>query len=268
MTPDPALGEIGRQLAQARRDRQLSLEEMSRRTKIGVPFLAAIERGDMKALPGFYVRGFLRAMAHEAGCDADAIVNRFRDATGEREVALKEIVENRERTHRAPPPPFEPKRRWLTQIAGLVVLVGASWYVASGMEVPRLPKSKSPTTRAAVVSVATPQPAAAQPPPQATSPAPVATTGSRKPATLTLEVEPRQECWLSAIADGERVFYQLLNAGERARIEAREDIQLRVGDAGAFAFVLNGQPGKSLGAAGEPVSVRVTPQNYREFLSP
>ena len=269
MTPDPALGEIGRQLAQARRDRQLSMEDVSRRTKIAVPFLAAIERGDMQSLPAFYVRGFLRAMAHETGCDAEAIVLRFREATGDREIELKELVENRERAHpSAPAPPFEPKRRWLAQTAGLVVLVGASWFVASGMEMPRLPKSRPPA-RASVTAVATPpRPAAAQPTATPRAPAPVATTGATKPAALTLDVEPRQECWLSAIADGERVVYQLLNAGERARIEAREDLQLRIGDAGAFAFVLNGQPGKSLGATGEAVNVHVTSQNYREFLGP
>ena len=37
--------------------------------------------------------------------------------------------------------------------------------------------------------------------------------------------------------------------------------------AAAFAFSINGTEGLVLGRAGEAVTVHITPQNYREFLS-
>src|SRR5690348_7416535 len=59
---------IGVSLAAARLRRGLSLEEVSRRTKIGVGSLLAIERDRFTDLPGgIYLRGMLRAFAREVG---------------------------------------------------------------------------------------------------------------------------------------------------------------------------------------------------------
>ena len=43
--------EIGSELAAARQRRSLSLADVSRRTKIGVPLLQAMERDDLHLLP-------------------------------------------------------------------------------------------------------------------------------------------------------------------------------------------------------------------------
>ena len=49
-------------------------------------------------------------------------------------------------------------------------------------------------------------------------------------------------------------------------IVARNGIDLRIGDAGAFAFAINQRPGRSLGDSGEVVNVSVTPSNYLSFV--
>jgi hypothetical protein len=59
-----------------------------------------------------------------------------------------------------------------------------------------------------------------------------------------------------------------MNAGEKRTVTAKEQIALNVGDAGAFAYTLNGRPGKSLGAPGKVVSARITLSNLHEFLTP
>ena len=51
-------------------------------------------------------------------------------------------------------------------------------------------------------------------------------------------------------------------------VTAKEQIALNVGDAGAFAYTLNGRAGKPLGAPGEVVSTRITLANLQEFLTP
>lgn len=56
--------------------------------------------------------------------------------------------------------------------------------------------------------------------------------------------------------------------GERESYEAHDEIVLNIGDAGAFAFAINQQAGRSLGASGEVVTVRITPQNYRIYVAP
>jgi cytoskeleton protein RodZ len=85
---------------------------------------------------------------------------------------------------------------------------------------------------------------------------------------LRLEIQPRESCWVSATADGQRVIYRMLNAGERTQVEAKGAVDLRVGDPSAIALTINGVAGRVLGTAGEAVNIHLTPQNYREFLSP
>ena len=85
---------------------------------------------------------------------------------------------------------------------------------------------------------------------------------------LRLEIQPRESCWVSATADGQRVIYRMLNAGERTQVEAKGAVDLRVGDPSAIALTINGAAGRLLGTAGEAVNIHLTPQNYREFLSP
>jgi hypothetical protein len=57
-------------------------------------------------------------------------------------------------------------------------------------------------------------------------------------------------------------------AAEREVIEAREEVVLRVGDPAALMFHINEMPGRPLGRAGQPITVRITPQNYHEFVGP
>jgi hypothetical protein len=59
---------------------------------------------------------------------------------------------------------------------------------------------------------------------------------------------------------------RLMMPGEQKSIDARENLTLRVGDPGAFAFSINGTAGRSLGRAGQPITVQINRQNYATFL--
>ena len=48
----------------------------------------------------------------------------------------------------------------------------------------------------------------------------------------------------------------------------RAEIILNVWDAGAFAFAINQRAGRALGASGQVVTVRLTPQNYADYVEP
>lgn len=255
----------GRTLAFARERLSLSLEEISRRTKIGLPYLLAIENDEVEKLPGhFYARGFLRAYAHEVHCDPEDIVKRFG-------IAAEEHVQNAptdESFHLPAPVELDDRRmaRRLQMVA-LAVLVSGGFYVASGRPIRLpIPRHSASTTaspvRADVASVGVP---AAVPTAGLDAPAPAKPPQSA--ASLTVDVHSTHECWLTATADSERVFYRLLNAGEDAHIEAREEIVLRVGDAAAISYAINGTAGKQLGASGEAVTIRLTPDNYREYTN-
>jgi len=69
---DPAEEGIGERLARERHRRGLSLEAVAAATRIRAGHLAAIERGDLAALPGpVYARGYVRGYAAYLGIPAE-----------------------------------------------------------------------------------------------------------------------------------------------------------------------------------------------------
>src|SRR5437899_7823555 len=71
--------DIGAELRNARKARNLSIEEIARVTKISPSVLRAIDRNDFSSVPGgLFTRGFLRAYAREVGLDPEEIVQLYR----------------------------------------------------------------------------------------------------------------------------------------------------------------------------------------------
>jgi cytoskeleton protein RodZ len=342
--------EIGRELAEARVRAGLSVEELSRRTKMSVPTLLAIERNQLGSLPGgLYARAMLRAYAREVGYDPEEIVRRFREEAVEHgdpfdmldRIAAtangKRVVEP---LHSADIDAADHRRSVRnTMLFGLVLLFGGAFYVTGG-HIGHIESIKRLTHRAAPAAAPmrdasvlpspapTPAPTPAKTSAPTAAPAPAVTpanaaehgtssaeaapksvgttsdkpvgtapdkpveTAPEKPVPtapdkpvetapeksaeptdpnvvgLRLEIHPRESCWVSATADGQRVIYRMLNAGERMQVDAKDAVDLRVGDPSAIAFTINGAAARVLGVAGEAVSIHLTPQNYREYLSP
>lgn len=282
--------DFGAELAQARERRGVTLEEIARRTKINLEALKAIERCDVTALPGgLYTRGFLRAYAREVGCNPDDIVRRYREKFTDQDLAGNAIAQldvgasvtcapgqvhvkdidamTRKRSQKA----------WIT--GGAVVLLGAAIHFvlppSTSLRLHRNPVSRATATPAPSSSTAASSPASGSAAPRADA---VGTAGSAtdapsghqtdaSPSTLRLDIKPNGACWLSATADGQRVIYRLMNAGERTQIEAHEDVILLVGDPAACAFDINGAGVRQLGVAGQPVTVHLTRQNFEQFLN-
>src|SRR5262245_10951359 len=276
MGNDSDAPDIGAELAEARRRKGLSLDELSDRTKISVLMLLAIERDDLKALPGgLFVRGFLRAYAREVGRDPEEIVRRYR-------AAYEESAPPDDATTTGPPHAVEQKsgglsrrvfttmsegwsrRTWLSSLAVALVAAQAYWAVAHGIPFTR-PSHDGST--AAVEAQSVPHAAAS-------ARVEVGTTGRQTvsgptdttPMPIRIDGRSRGPCWLTAFVDGKRVIYRLLAEGERTQLDAREEVVLRIGDPANFDLTINGMTARKLGDAGEAVTVSITPQSARELL--
>ena len=59
-----------------------------------------------------------------------------------------------------------------------------------------------------------------------------------------------------------------MEAGDTRVVRATKEILLNIGDAGTFAYMLNGRRGRSLGSSGQVVSHRITISNLSEFVLP
>ena len=69
---------FGEELRKEREARNISLEEISKATKIHIKFLKAIEENNFDILPGeFFIRNFLKAYANYIGLDEKEILNRY-----------------------------------------------------------------------------------------------------------------------------------------------------------------------------------------------
>jgi len=83
---------------------------------------------------------------------------------------------------------------------------------------------------------------------------------------LKLAIATTADCWVAATVDGKPAIARLMKAGEREQFEVNDRAALRVGDPAAFAFTLNGIPGRVLGTAHNAVNLSFDRQNYKSVL--
>ena len=224
--------------------------------------LEALERSDLSRLPGgIFTRAFIRAYAQEVGLDPDRTIQDFiaelppEAATATAHAAVVEDGDALDSERKAVATAIR-LILFSLPIIGLVVYYGTR----SG------PAPASPAAAPADLVESPPSPPPEVPPaPQET---PAAIRGAVKTSGLTMKIAPRGSCWVSVTVDGEPTFSGLMNAGDKRVIEAKEQILLNVGDAGAFAYTLNGRAGRPLGAPGEVVSTRISLSNLHEFATP
>ena len=279
---------IGSELQQAREQRGLTLVQISERTKIRVPVLRAIERDDFKQLPGGVIsRGFVRLFAREVGLDADEIGARF---TAEIAPSGPEHAGDGSVAHAGADPahgatavtsPYGP-RAAVFALVGLALLAGAYYVLRPGPAPPAGTSAAVQSEAAAPVPVGTSSasgpetPAAATAPPVAaatSAPAPPAASPQPAPAAkdaspLRVDLNATDACWISVTADGEQVAFRSLNKGERLSIPATREIVLRIGVPGNLVVSINEQRMPPSARPGTPVTLRITPANYRDLLKP
>jgi len=130
--------------------------------------------------------------------------------------------------------------------------------------------SSQPPPRSSTTTPASPPPAAgtsqAPPvtvvPPEAPAPVPVPPAPAEP---LTIEFEVTSACFVEIASDGRVSFSKAMEPGERQRIQAQKELRLKVGDAGAFVWSVNGKRARSLGAAGSARQATVTQANFKRF---
>jgi cytoskeleton protein RodZ len=258
------MADVSQALRAARERSGLSLEEVSDRTKIKLTFLQAIERGEFERLPGeFFARAFLRTYARELRLSPDAVLRRYD--------AGRPAVEQPEEEERSParmaddrPGPSDlapwqgegegrPAMRYLWPVLAFGAILMVAMFVT-----PR----PDPGGSNEVGAVGTAGVEAAE---VAHAALDVAPAPEPEPDVLAFEIRASGLTWVEATADGERVIYRLLQPGDRAAVEARDALSIRVGNAAAFEYSINGLPGRALGGEGDVRDVRITRENYRTF---
>ena len=252
--------DVGAKLRAARERRGISLDELARLTKIRPSLLAAIETNRRDALPTtIFLRGFVHAYAREVRLNPDETSHAYLSQFAAAEPAAEDAAA----AAGTPAPPVEPPRdRTRLRNVAIVAALGVVLIVYGIAHRSTPPPVASETTAAAPAQAAPTVPRRE-----------VATSGSSTPAVvgaagrvLHVDLETTGVCWVSANVDGARVTYQLLQPGERRSLTVKDAVALRVGEPSALTVRIDGAVARPLGAAGQPTTVRITPENYREFL--
>jgi Domain of unknown function (DUF4115) len=141
-----------------------------------------------------------------------------------------------------------------------------------------------------VASIPTPEPRAVSAPssmrvpaarmaPEPTSASPIASSGETTPklaqpsatagqsTALTVVLSAERQCWVRATIDGTQVLERLLEPYQELRLQAREGVMLRIGDAGAVSATINGKPAARFGRAGQVITRQITLKNYSQLLA-
>lgn len=236
--PHSELATFGEELRREREIRGISLKEIADATKISKRFLEAIERNDHKTLPApVFTRGFVREYARYLGLASDDIVNRYNYAAAGDDriekppahpaaVALPELPK-KPRAKRGIPPVFLRIDGNFLMLVVIVAAMGAvAWWAMQF-------KQRRDAEARAAESVVTPIAA-----PKAAAPAPVPPPPNDD--TLRLVVNATEDCWVELEADGKRVLYDELRAGDHRTFEAKEAFDFKkIGHAAALAVTLN-----------------------------
>jgi cytoskeleton protein RodZ len=271
---------IGSELRQVRERAGWALHDVAAELRIRLPYLEAIERGDLKALPGpAYEVGFIRAYAQVLGLDGDEILRRFRaEGAGK--------ANNPELRFLAPVPDRAVPTGAIVLLGGVILLVGYGfWFLHTEGErrlaaaIPTVPAqlaplavppvapptvvkppvpAKPPTPAAAPpAQTATQTPPAASPPPPNT-PAQIAaatTPAASPPATAAGKViQATGDTWVEVKdASGNILFSRLMHAGDSWPVPDMPGLTMTAGNAGGTLIADNGAAGPPLGAAGTVV---------------
>ena len=236
--------DTGARLREAREARGLTLESLSRATRVQPKVLAAIERNEVGSLPPRpYGRSFVRSYASEVGLDPEATVRDFfvPFAPAEPRAAIETAAPRRARTPET--------RRWAWPVGAVLS------YAAVGMLVIFVGRWAIIQSHGGAAAVDAPR-----------APAPVATSGRTDPAPtprttgVAVSLEAQRPAWVTAAVDGERQVYRTLQTGERVSLKGLREISIRVGDAGALRWQVNGSPAAAMGRDGEVRTVRIAPE--------
>jgi hypothetical protein len=80
-------------------------------------------------------------------------------------------------------------------------------------------------------------------------------------APITLVLTAQRPAWVTATADGRREIYRTLTPGLPTFLTGSREVTIRVGDAGAILWRVNGRDAGPMGRPGQVRDVRITPDN-------
>ena len=285
---------IASKLKAKRESLNISLEQISKDTRISLHHLKSLESGRYADLPGgMYKRAIMRAYCDELGLDKNEILRRYDDEVEPRQEKLPVVS--------SVYPPAKSKTPavavWiLILIFGTGLFLCREWiisalspYFTTDYDKPldNLPPERPPVNperlsvnldtdaKAADVhnteAAVSPSPgggdkAAEALPEQTVRSALNANNANSQP--LRLEIVGREECWLSVDRDESGVVTKILSPGDVELFTAARTISLVIGNAGGVSLRINDRPARKLGQPGQVIRLTINKDTLQNLIDP
>jgi cytoskeletal protein RodZ len=253
---DASTERVGTIIAAARRERGLTVEDVSEGTRIRATLVRQIEQSDFSACGGsVYARGHIRSIARVLGIDPGSLI-----AAYDREhppAPVPEAVSPLDsdpilRRNRRLPGGFG----WKPAMIGSLAAVCLVAVIAIIMPDSDSGSSAGRADVAGAGAIATATPGALPPPGRP----PAATPSAPAPTSMNVRVEAREAAsWLEVRDDREQVLVQqLLQRGQERTVVTERSLSIKMGNAGAVGLSCNGREVGVPGGRGAVVTVTLT----------
>ena len=265
MTAHKGANDFGQKLREARERRGLSLRQIANATKISMMTLEALEKNDLKRLPGgIFSRAFVRSYALEVGLDPERAIEEFMGQFPHEEaVTAGHPTTTQIEDHEA----VESDRRMASTFLRLILIsVPIGVFVVYFGMFGRKDAAQAPATAETPRPEAadTVHPAILDPDPAPAAPADV--SAAAPVDRLVVQVKAAQRCWVSAIVDGQRTVQRTFLAGDEQTLEVYREIVLTAGDPSALTVTINGATARPLGPGTQQATARLTLANFKDYL--
>jgi cytoskeleton protein RodZ len=272
---------LGERLKRGREEKNISLDDVVKATKINKGILTAIENDQSKFLPPMiFVRGFIRNYARYVGLDERELLDLYNETSaGKEALTTPEELQGRKKMK------FNALYIFLMLVCGLAIFLAYPYFLKNYFEnTSRIePQKKNSPEKAqtpsenqtsipkdAVAPFGTEtSPVAGETPAleNQLSPAPLSsdektevgeTSAASSPA-LPIPVHMQAKCyattWIGYVIDNGQPSQIFLFSGDEFSWEWQQKLELKLGNAGGIKVTVNGMPLKPLGKSGEVLGV-------------
>lgn len=259
-----AKGIFGERLKRERELREVSLDELTKATRISQRFLEALENEDWGKLPGgVFGRAFVRTIARYLGLDEEALLGEYDLARGDTAQTARSLTPE-ERIPSTPTwIPVAAALALLAILAGLLYAGRYAWHhYAARHSQSSSGSSAAPESLAAPVSAAQSSNSSAGLGPSA-SPRPDA---AAQPA-LQLSLSTSAATRVRILSDSALVLDAEVPAGETRHFTAHQQFEVTAADSSAVLLELNGEAMPPLGAPGASGTMVLSQKDLRPASS-
>lgn len=248
---------FGEQLRLAREARGISLREISEQTRISTRYLEAIERGDLKRLPGgIFNRSFIKAYAKYIGYDEAEALEAYARTAREQGASPDDVTSTPYKSHVYTDGggSRSPLVTLLLTILVLAILVLGVWAIKHWYDRPET-NNTAPVNQTAPAS----QPAAN-------------TNASVTPAAagFVIQLKARDEqVWVRTQVDETDSLNSTLNPGESKEFKPTQSLSIKYArsKAKSLELTINGRPANVVtNATANLIEMVVTKDDYQKFL--